>query len=242
MDIPATVGHHIHLDLCWPRYGTVLDGLLVLPVRIELHEVPLDAKAVHLRVQWGLDGNALYRRTTDLAVSLDDHRNGVRNFQVELNLNGVPDGSTEFRFTYRIDYTVNGEARTQYQSTGYQGCVRTCASPDRAIPWTEARSWYTDHGYANARLRSDPSCVRAGGTCRVELKPGSGGDPTVESIVTIDPNFHGGDGGRVILHRDGPYTGDITIPADLAPGTHKLVLVSSDGQNAGVLALPFVVP
>lgn len=204
--------------------------------------MPADAEAVHLRAQWGLSGNQLYRRTADLDVPLDADRNGVRTFQVELNLANVPTGSTEFRFSYRIDYTVNGEARTQYQSTGLQACVRSCASPDRAIPWTEARSWYTDHGYANARLRSDPSCLRAGGVCRVELRPGSGGDPTVESIVAIDPAYHAGDGGRVLLQRDGPYSGDITIPADLTSGTHRLVLLSSDGQNAGVLSMPFIVP
>jgi hypothetical protein len=231
------VGHHVHLDLCWPAYGTILDGRWDLPVRIELHEVPADAVAIHLRAQYGLSGTELYRRTTDLEVPLDEHRNGVRSFTLPLDLARVPTGSQEFRFTYAIRYTHDGETRDQRQSTGLQACVRSCTGPDRTIPWTEARGWYTDHGYAVARLRSDPSCLVRGGTCRVELRSGSGGLPTVESIVTIDPRFHDGDGGRVLLRRDGAYSGDITIPADLAPGAHRLVLVSADAQNSGVLSL-----
>lgn len=239
--IPSEVGHHVHLDLCWPAYGKPLNGLLVLPVRIELHEVPADAVAVQLRVQHGLSGTQLYRRTSDLTVPLDGQRNGSRTFQVELDLSRVPTGSQEFRFTYSIRYTHEGETREQFQSTGYQACIRTCDDPDRTIPWLESRGWYTDHEYANARLRSDPSCLRPGGVCRVEMRPGSGGLPTVESLVTIDPDMHGGDIGTVILQRDGAYSGNVTIP-DLPSGVHRLVLVSSDGKNAGVLTLRFLVP
>jgi hypothetical protein len=244
MDIPATVGHHVHLDVCWPVYGTILDGRWDLPVRIELHEVPADATAVYLRAQ--AYSSDEYIRRADLVVPLDAHRNGVRDFVLPLDLSSWPTGSTEFRFSYQVEYTVDGQERVQRQSTGLQACIRTCTSPDRSLPWYEARGYYekvgdTNHGYQVARLRSEPRCLRSGGLCKVEMKPGSGGLPTVESWAVLSPNFHGGSAGTVILTRDGPYSGNITLPT-LAPGSYRLVLVASDGENAGVATFGFVVP
>lgn len=242
MDIPRVVGHHIHLALCWPDYGTILPTRWDLPVTVTLHEVPQDAVAVHLRAQWGLSGNALYRRTSDITVPLDANRNGVRSFTLPLDLSGIPSGSHEFRFSYLIRYTVNGQTREQFQSYGLQGCVQTCVNPERTLPWIEARGWYTDREYANARLLSPTSCLIRGGRCTVEMKPGSGGLPTVEHIAAIDPNYHASYGGIEVSRGSGAFKGTITIPSNLSSGTHKLVIVSNDGKNAGVLALTFEVP
>jgi hypothetical protein len=236
MDIPAVVGHHVHLDVCWPRYGTILDGRWDLPVRIELHEVPIDATAVYLRAQ--AYSTTEYTRRADLVVPLDGQRNGVREFVLPLDLSSWPTGSSEFRFSYQVEYTVDEEERQQRNSTGFQACIRSCVNPDRALPWYEARGWYIDRGYQVARLLSDPSCIRPSGVCRVSMKPGSGGLATVEHVATVNPGFHGGNGGTVLRQGPGAFTGDITLPANLAPGS-RLVLVASDGENAGVLTVEY---
>jgi hypothetical protein len=65
------------------------------------------------------------------------------------------------------------------------------------------------------------------------MVPGSGGNATVQHIATLDPSYHGGNGGRELRRGSGEFRGNITIPSDLSSGTHRLVLVSSDGKNAG---------
>jgi hypothetical protein len=79
------------------------------------------------------------------------------------------------------------------------------------------------------------------GTIGVRLGPGADGLTTVGAGVYIDPNFHAGSAGTVVREWSGPYTGNVTLPT-LPSGPHKLVLMANDGQNAGVLAIPFVTP
>lgn len=228
--------------MCWPTYGTILSGTWNLPVTVILHEVPANFTVSHLRVcHWDVCPSA-WRRTTDLGIPLDDHRNGQRTFTMPLNLSGLTPGSYEFRISYEIHYTLNGTAREQFQSTGLQACVGSCVGPDRTLPWMEARSWYTGRNYANARLLSNTSCLIRGGQCLVEMRDGSGGSPTVEHIAAIDPNYHAGLRGIELRRGSGTFKGSVTIPSTLSSGAHKLVLVSSDGKNAGVLSLTFNVP
>jgi hypothetical protein len=136
-----------------------------------------------------------------------------------------------------------------FNSTGWQVCVRACTPEYRSGPeFVEARGWYDDspagvaHGYQNARLTTGVGSVRAGGTIGVKLAPGSGGLATTYSLVTLDANMHAGIAGRVLRETNGPWSGSLTIPADLSSGAHALSLVASDGQNAGVLVVPFTVP
>jgi len=148
-------------------------------------------------------------------------------------------GRREMRWTANIP--TNDEGNRQYQSTGWQVCHITCSPSYRSGPWIEARGWYEGHGYAIARLTSGIESVRSGGTVSVSLKPGSGGDATVFSAAYIDPALHSGDDGIVLGTWNGQYVGSVTLPV-LPSGPHRLVLLSSDGQNAGVLVVPFVVP
>ena len=246
MNIPAVVGHHVHVGVCWPVRGTVLSGTYNLTMNVILHEVPADAAPVHLRVCHSLSGvcPSAWRRTADIAVPLDANRDGSRSFTMPLDLSLAPTGVVEFRVNYEIRYTVSGQTREQFQSFGLLACVRSCSdsSPDRTLPYSEVRGWYTDREYQNARIVSDLSCLREGGVCRAIMKPGSGGDPTVETWAVIDPRFHDGDEGIVLMGSSGPFDGNITIPSDLPAGPHRLVLVASDGKNAGVGSWTFTAP
>lgn len=250
LTIPSKVGHHVHLGACWPKYGQILDGTLNIDAKVILHALPPGATAAYLRVGYGLDGTIFYKRTSDITIPVDAEGNGSRTFTIPLDLNQVTTGSREFRFTYDVRYTLDGLAREQFNTTGWQGCVRSCASPDRAAPWYEMRGWYgkdkagITHNYQNVRLRSSTDCLHLGGQCKVEMKPGSGGRPTVQSWAVIDPDFHAGSAGTVLpgFPKPGQFSGTITIPGTLQPGTHKLVLVASDGKDAGAGAFTFEVP
>ena len=59
--------------------------------------------------------------------------------------------------------------------------------------------------------------------------------------VSIDSDFHYGSAGIDVLQRTSAFSGSVTLPS-LPSGPHKLVLLSSDGQNAGVQVIPFTVP
>jgi hypothetical protein len=247
ISLPANVGQHIHLGTCWPKYGTILDGVVQQSVTVILHDQPSDAHAAFLRAGYTLNGTVFYKRTADVVIPLDSNGNGSRTFVIPIDTSLLTTGSSEFRFTYDVLTTVNGQAREQFNTTGWQGCVRTCDGPDRTLPWIEMRGWYgkdsqgINHNYQNVRLRSDPSCLQSGGVCKVEMKLGSGGRPTVLSWAAIDPDYHNGIGGTTLKQVNGPFSGSITIPT-LSSGTHKLVLGASDGKNAGVGAFTFIVP
>lgn len=114
--------------------------------------------------------------------------------------------------------------------------------------------WYTSPvEYACATmltpLSSDP--ITGPKTLSVSWATGSTSLNVVRRFASIDPNFHAGDRGTVLV--DQPmnahsYTGNVTIdPATLAPGVHRLFLRTDelddlgDNINAGVLVVPFTV-
>jgi len=232
ISIPNAVGQHIHVKATVPADGYPIDGRIDVPVTVTLHNQT--GKVTSLRVS---DGSTVKQKwAISLGPCADCSWTGV----VTVDFSTWGTGRREMRWTANIP--TNGEGNRQYQSTGWQVCVRSCSPTYRSGPWIEARGWYAlGHDYANARLTSPLSTVRSGGTITVKLAPGSGGSPTKLAGVYIDPDFHHGSAGIVVLQRAGSFSGSVTLPT-LPPGPHKLVLLSSDGQNAGVLAVPFEVP
>jgi len=226
--IPGAVGAHIHVLATVPADGYPTDGLVDVPVTVTAHD-QIGAITL-LRVS---DGSTVMQ---SWPISLGPCADCSWSGTVTVNFSSWGTGRREMRWTANVP--VNSLGNRQYQSTGWQVCVRSCTPSYRSGPYTEARGWYTGRGYANARLTSLISTVRSGGAITVSLKPGSGGLATKFAAAYIDPDFHNGSAGLTIFSRSGPYTGSITIPV-LAPGPHKLVLLSSDGLNAGVLGIPF---
>jgi hypothetical protein len=230
--VPSQVGEHVHLQVTIPADGVVTNGTISVPYVIRAHDTT--GRITSFRVS---DGSTVKQKWT---IALGPCHDCTVSGTVAVNLGSWPTGRREMRWTANIP--DNAEGNRQYQSTGYQVCVRSCTPSYRSGTYIEARGWYDDgHDYANARLTSPVSGIRSGGTIRVALKPGSGGSPTRLAGVYLDPDFHAGSAGRTVLQRTGAYEGNVTLPS-ISSGSHRLVLVSSDGQNAGVLALPFTVP
>jgi hypothetical protein len=230
--VPSQVGEHIHVQTTVPADGLIVNGTITVPYVIRAHNTT--GRITSFRVS---DGSTVKQTWS---VSLGPCTDCSLTGTVSVNLGSWGTGRREMRWTANIPN--NAEGNRQFQSTGIQICVRACSPSYRSGPYLEARGWYDDgHGYANARLTSNISTVKSGGTITVALKPGSDGDPTRLAGVYIDPDFHAGSAGTVVRQWSAAFSGSVTLPT-LPSGSHRLVLLSSDGQNAGVLAIPFTVP
>lgn len=228
--VPSQVGEHIHLQATVPVDGVPINGRISVPVKVTLHNAT--GKTNWIRVA---DGSNV-KQSWPLILGPCGDCSWSGTVVVDFSTWGT--GRREMRWSANVP--KNGEGQRQFQSTGWQVCVRSCSPTYRSGPFTEARGWYEGRGYANARLTSELSTVRSGGTIKVALKPGSGGLTTRFAGVYIDPDFHRGNAGRVVRTWTTAFTGSVTLPS-LPAGNHRLVLLSSDGSNAGVLAIPFAV-
>ncbi len=228
--IPTNVGHHIHVGMCWPvnpdGSDALVDGILHLDVRILLHSQI--GRTNYLRFQ---DASGSLSLKIPLVIGPADTTVWV---PVDLDLSLWGTGRREAHITANIQSNVDG--KRQFNSTGWQLCVRACTPTYRKGPWTEARGWYEGHDYQNARFFSLLPVAPVSGlwTFNVRLvQAGPGG-------VFIDPNFHAGIEGTRLA--DGGFSGFLTVDTrSLTNGTHRLVLVASDGKSAGVQLITFVV-
>ena len=223
--IPSNVGQHIHVATCIPT--TAVDGTLVLQVTVTQHNGTGAIKWLRACRE-----SSYCQRWS---VSLGPCADCSATYYLPLNVKEWPTGVGELRLTANV--SVNGDGLRQFQSTGWPIPVRSTVCSTRCNVFWEARGWYTSHGYSNARLTT-PVC--SGCTIKVRLGPGADGLATKLAGVYLDPDFHHGSAGVVVRQWAGPFTGSVTLPT-IAPGPHKLVLLSSDGFDAGVLAIPFEV-
>lgn len=228
--IPTSVGHHIHVGMCWPvnpdGSDALVDGVLHLDVRVLLHSQI--GRTNYLRFQ---DASGSASIKFPLTIGPGDATAWV---PVDLDLGLWGTGRRETHITANIENNTDG--KRQFNSTGWQLCVRSCTPTYRTPPWTEARGWYEGHDYQNARFLSLLPVAPVSGlwTFRVRLvQSGPGG-------VFIDPDFHAGSEGTRVAAAG--YYGNVTVDTRLlANGTHRLVLVASDGKSAGVQVVTFVV-
>jgi hypothetical protein len=233
ISIPDRVGHHIHVGLCWPVADDGGDALITsdqlhVDARVVLHDAPNVTQFIRVS-----DAGSVKVRTS-LVIGPGNAEAWVP-FDLDLRQWGT--GRREFRWTARIP-RPKPNINEMFNSTGWQLCVRSCSPLYRRGPFTEARGYYTGHDYSNARFVSKLPVAPVSGlwTFTVKLeKAGPGG-------VFVDPDFHNGSAGTVIRPTGGPFLGTVTIDTQLLTnGYHRLVLVSSDGQSAGVLVIAFTV-
>lgn len=229
------VGRHIHLGTSLPINQAVV-GNLPLDLRLVFHDQPSDAKLNRIRIM-NSKGRRFWDKTTGLPTIVDDV---PVIYPVILNFSGLS-GWQELRFSAMVTYS-NGDR--QFQSTGWNVYAGSQISGTLPRDIT-ARGWYTNHGYANPTIYSTSfqyTAVSGIWKPRVKMRPGSGGLRTKEHIATIDPNFHVNYAGTVIKYGTGSFDNVISVDTKtLTNGPHKLVLISSDGFNAGTLVVPFVV-
>jgi hypothetical protein len=242
LTFPQAVGHHVHVGMCTPVDGQVVTGSSIhFDVRVILH----DQVGAVTSVRYADWDSVKQTKTVNFNQNDTPYWIGF-----DIPIGSWSTGRHEIRWTANVpdeQPDVSGSQR-MFNSTGWQLCVRSCTNVggnNRATNWTEARGWYQDHNYANARFRSTvPRNPLSGNwTFNIEATKGSGGLTTKEWGVFIDPDFHNNNAGRTIARGTGP-SGLRTLTVDtrtLSNGIHRLVIVSSDGKNAGVQLVTFQV-
>lgn len=249
LQIPEAVGHHIHVGMCTPLDGTILNGTVHFDVRIILHDQV--GKVNWLRLS---DRNGEIDRIDLTSKNFGNCHDCTLWVPFDVNFSTWATGRHELRWTANVpdeqpDGLPGSDSGPQrmFQSTGWQYCVRACTPNlgDRPSHFITARGWYQLHEYANAALRSAVPTAPLKGVWAFtfDAKPGDGGLPTKEYGVFIDPNFHAGLSGITVERGTGEARLRSTSfdTRTLADGVHRLVIVSSDGNNAGVQLVTFVV-
>jgi hypothetical protein len=240
---------HLHAEACVP-YRRRLSGRIRFDVRVVMHHNPGHVSVVSMKA-------VQPRRSTVLGtreVSFDCSRRRTCSFwtrlvvrtgrapfngwtQLRLKAQGrTSDGNTRSSIIRFGAYLANGKPRRDYFKT-------------REL---DASGWYSDAGYANARMLSRVRRRAISGDwwfkTAFDLTPESGGgDRVTHRFVSVDPDFHMGDRGTVIVDASqrGDWTGWVKIDTRrFANGRHKLFLRADardprGSTNSGALVIRF---
>jgi hypothetical protein len=249
---------HVHSAVCVPL-RQVVQGQVAFDIVTKLHNYAgWMLRFVRVQAQSDQDGQILSQRIEPRQRCDMEDCTFVNRIVVDTD--ALPAGTWEFRF--------HSEARPGIVSSpanlatnGYQICVRACEGrTPQATDTVEGRGWYRTvdgsvKGYINARYDSVGAfpwkgAFRpiAGVWCPpVRILRGAGDEPVERSLVTVDPDFHRGSRGHVLIDQPGAFRGLVCINTTLLPdGRHKLFLSSYstsgfDGQLWGAEVIPFEV-
>ena len=210
---------HAHTETCFPLYQ-VVNGTVRFDVRSVLHNLPGN----HARVRIQDGSTTLVQADTPVCSTNDCTFTTTLN----VNLGAQATGTHEIRIhtVARAGTPGSGTySKENLATNGWQLCVRSCTVRSTTVPWpqTEGRGWYDTpsidvKGYINARVVSPLPLTPVSGrwcpTVRI-LKGGvEGADdtPVNRSFASIDPDFHAGSAGQVILDQAGTFGGSSGAP------------------------------
>jgi hypothetical protein len=232
-------GRHIHLSTEFPL-NQVVSGVVNLPIRVQLHEQPGTVKFVRVQL---FDA---YTKTVkvNFPCTIADCDFTVN---VPVDTTQVEDGLWEWRLTANIAARDAAFGQRFFQTTRWNAFTEN-GNPPSTQSANPARSpgaagWYEGVNYANVfcgpegfNFVTQPQSGTVSLTCRTDRQT---------FAAYIDPHFHVGDKGIVLLETTaGKRT--ITINTNtLSNGFHRLQVrgcaISASGELCGVLALPFTV-
>jgi hypothetical protein len=228
---------HIHLGTCWPRRtlpdGTPnrISGKLDLDIHITSHG---NADAVN-ELSFGIVPLKATRLGLDLTCTGQDTCSWTIPITVDTTAHQA-DGWQEFRISAKKRFA---NADQMFQSTTWQLYLDNGNPVDHRTTRTiiEARGWYTGAEYTTARMEGElPYSVSGTWSPRLTTRPGSGGKAVRWSFISIDPNFHHGDEGRVLLDGPGAFNGRVDIDTtQLTDGWHRL-FVRADAPCDGTVS------
>lgn len=241
--LPAGQVAHVHAGTCFPL-GQQVSGQVVFDVRIMLHNNPGHLYGYESALYVDGHGSGHVSKT-----SLDHHCATTCTYWVRsvVDTTRANDGWHEFRFKPRVRMSNGAVMMT---SAGWPAYTRNGNKVDgsrSAMGGIVGRGWYTDEGYQNPVLSDAAQVlgVRSGSaTFNLRLDKGADGGDATYSAAYVDPDFHHGSQGTLLLERAGPYRGDVTVDTRrLSNGTHRLVLrvesAGSAGTNTGIQVIQF---
>jgi hypothetical protein len=235
---------HVHIGTCFPHAQKV-SGVVRFDVRVILHHNPGtlthinigiagewgSVRSVALTPDWRCAETTCTRWFTTYVDTRKALRDGRQEFRFRAQVKG-PDSKEMVASTGWLAYVQNGRPIQHYRSS-----------------WSaEARGWYTNTGYANAKIESLPMAAIHGlWRPAVRMTAGSGGIPVTSYRAVLDPDFHAGKAGVTIRSGAGSFKGTLKIDTTrMSNGKHRLVLIadanaSTGSTNRGLLVVPFVV-
>ncbi|TLZ64910.1 MAG: hypothetical protein E6K13_00820 [Methanobacteriota archaeon] len=227
----APEGRHVHAETCFPLHQ-VVSGILHLDVVVKLHNQP--GKVSMVRIQ------AFNVYTLIQPVSLECPTNDCTFIvPMDVDTTKIPNGNREFRITANIRAGDATFGERFYQTTRWHAVIDNSGSGGSSGKESRSRSpgaagWYQGLSYANLycgpddgfKLISKPVAGVVTITCRFTRST---------AFATIDPDFHHGSSGTVLLNaRAGTWT--ITIDSTtLTNGPHRLFLSTSASNGSGTL-------
>ena len=234
---------HVHAGTCFPL-GQKVSGQVAFDVRITLHDNP-----GHL---YGYE-SALYvdgHGSGDVSKTSLDHRcASTCTYWVHsvVDTTRANDGWHEFRFKPRVRMSNGAVMLTSAGWPAYTSNGNTVDGSRSSMGGIVGRGWYTDEGYQNPVLSDAGQVlqVRSGiATFNLRLDKGSDGGDATYAAAYVDPDFHHGSQGTLLVERAGSYRGDVTVDTrGLSNGTHRLVLrvesAGSAGTNTGIQVIQF---
>jgi hypothetical protein len=245
----APVGAHVHVGTCFP-WGQPVAGVVEFDVRIMLHDNP--GELYRLRPQVWYEGGHSIQNEVHYGQTFGAGDHTIWQ-HIAIDTTQIPfDGFQEMRFFTEVRHTDGAD---QYASTGWHllltnGRPVNHYKPDsQAAEFTEGRGWYEgEAAYTNARWEAPALTQPVSGIWSPDVKmtAGSGGASVTFHGLYIDPNFHAGSQGIVVMAGLGKWEGPVAIDTrTLSNGLHRLVLrgdaTVADGTNSGLVVIPFIV-
>jgi hypothetical protein len=230
--IPSKVGSHIHMGMCWPVDAEGGSAIVSDGAQLDIRYMVHDQIGATNYQRWSTDGGVFFKEALEIPTAAD----ATVWYSKWLDVGPLSTGRREFKF--HLNIPNNAEGARQFVTSGWQLCVRSCSPSYRSGHFTEGSGWYDDgHDYANVSFRSALPVRPVSGTWTFTIRTSRafGG-------VYVDPDFHHGSAGTTIATYTSSGSKTVTInTATLSNGPHRLVLLSHDGKNGGVLVVAFTV-
>ena len=242
------IGGHAHTATCFPQDQQIAGGTLHFDVRLMIH------KGNRGRVEWldiglGPDGTSIARvnlPNLTCAGATDPKVQCEWWVPIDLDTSKVPAGYQELRFRFNV-IQPNGER--MFASTGWQAWYHGGTSHYRTPPYVEARGWYVQTAYENARITTALPYSPVSGTFSfsAHMAPGSGGKAVGTHGVHVDAKFNFDDFGHQYVQGNGSFDGTVSIDTtQLTNGPHCVALRTSSvdvggGTDTGVFQFPIFV-
>jgi hypothetical protein len=234
---------HLHIGACFPLQQAV-SGMVRLDFRVVAHNLPAGSVIKNTRFHDGNGGVTLANITWGRTVGAGEH-NVVVYRTVTVDTSDGGDGQRETR---PLTVVTRPDGAEIHASGGWCWDVENGKTDSNhslcTSNITEGRGWYDCFEYKNAATRG--WTYPYGGIPQGQsyalgyyARDGAEGTTSVDGyFVTLDPDFHHGDVGDMLIQQTGSTSsGTVTLPgSSLTPGTHFLFIMSEDRGRCTALS------
>ena len=232
---------HIHMGTCFPLYQTV-SGVVAFDVRTLMHDNPGELFHILPRVCQNPQGGCYNAPDVRFVPPYTCETDCETWAHIEIDTSQYAyDGLASIRFRAEVREPDGNvlRASNDWLVNVSNGKPVKNFSAGRVL---FGKGWYTTQKYAFARLLTFP--LPTVGVATLQVRCGASSNFR-ECLVTVDPDFHAGNDGTVLLRATSAGRYKVTLDlSGFAPGVHALVVRTkavspASSTLAGVLKVPF---